>query len=33
MTIAGAQLKGVALAEAYEMLKNTLDKMLEEGAL
>ncbi len=33
MTIAGAQLKDVSLPEAYEMLKNTLDKMLEEGAL
>ena len=33
MNIAGAQLTGYTMEQAIEYLKNTLDQMIEEGAL
>ena len=33
MTIAGAQLKDVTVDEAIELVKKTLDNMIEEGEI
>ena len=33
MTIAGAQLKGMDLEEAIDLVKKTLDEMIQEGAI
>jgi hypothetical protein len=33
MTIAGAQLKDISIEDAIELVKKTLDSMIEEGEI